>query len=74
MTRETDVRHEVQEVAKCYFNDLCRLNIDRGRGTPTKEYSERVRVRDLLGTYVSSHDISRNPLVSEGENMKSVKV
>jgi hypothetical protein len=33
---------------RCFFTDLWRLNGKRGRGTPSKEYLERVRARDLL--------------------------
>jgi hypothetical protein len=39
--------------------------MDRGRGSPSKEYSEMVRVRDVLlvlvASYVVSYDISSNP-------------
>ena len=47
---------------------------DRPRGTPSKEYKERERARDLLvASYVSSCDVSSHPTVVEGENMQSVK-
>ncbi len=51
-----------------------RLNGDRGRGSPSKEYLTRVGSRDLLvDSYVSSYDISRKPIVTDDESMKSVK-
>ena len=31
LTSVEDVREEVKEVVKCFVNDLCRLNQDRGR-------------------------------------------
>jgi hypothetical protein len=54
------------------------LNGDRGRGEPSKEYLDRVRVPDLLVvsyvvSYIYSHDVSSNPTVTEGENIQSVK-
>jgi hypothetical protein len=43
---------------KSFFNDLWRLNGDRTRGAPSKEYKERERSRDLLvASYVSSYDV-----------------
>ena len=72
--READVREEAREAARCFFNDLWRLNGDRPRGAPSKEYKERERARDLLvASYVSSCDVSSHPTVVEGENMQSVK-
>jgi hypothetical protein len=71
---EADVRDEAREITRCFFNDLWRLNGDRSRGAPSKEYKERERARDLLvASYVSSYDVSRNPTVTEGEMMQSVK-
>jgi hypothetical protein len=44
------------------FLYLWRLNGDSPRGTPSKEYLERVRARDLLvPSYVTSYDVSINP-------------
>ncbi len=43
--RDVDVREEVKETVRCFFTDLWRLNGDRGRGTPSKEYLERRRRR-----------------------------
>ena len=43
MTCVEDVREEVKETDRCFFNDLWRMNKDRGRGSPSKEYLERVR-------------------------------
>jgi hypothetical protein len=37
-TRDVDVREEAREVVKCFFTDPCRLNGDRPRGAPSKEY------------------------------------
>jgi hypothetical protein len=72
--RKADVREEAREAVRCFFNDLWRLNGDRPRGAPSKEYKERERARDLLvAFYVSSYDVSSNPSVVEGENMQSVK-
>ena len=72
--READVREEAREAARCFFNDLCRLNGDRPRGAPSKEYKERERSRDVLvASYVVSYDVSINPSVVEDENMQSVK-
>ena len=74
MARVADVREEAMEAVRCFFNDLWRLNQDRGRGAPSKEYLERVRARDLLVTsYVVSYDVSSNPTVVEGESIESVK-
>ena len=53
---------------------MWRLNGDRPRGVPSKEYKERERARDLLvASYVASYDVSSNPSVVEGESMQSVK-
>ena len=72
--READVRQEAKDAASCFFTDLWRLNGDRPRGAPSKEYLERVRARELLvASYVSSYDVSSNPTVEEGENIQSVK-
>lgn len=72
--READVRQEAKDAASCFFTDLWRLNGDRPRGAPSKEYLERVRARELLvASYVSSYDVSRNPTVAEGESIQSVK-
>ena len=72
--READVREETREAARCFLNDLWRLNRDRPRGAPTKEYKERERARDVLvASYVASYDVSSNPSVVEGESMQSVK-
>ena len=74
LARVADVREESKETVRCSFNDLWRLNQDRGRGAPSKEYLERVRARDLLVTsYVVSYDVSSNPTVVEGESIESVK-
>ena len=55
---DVDVREEVRETVKCYFTDLWRLNGDRPRGAPSKEYLARVGARDLLvASYVSSYDV-----------------
>ncbi len=43
--RVADVREESKETVRCSFNDLWRLNQDRGRGAPSKEYLKRVRAR-----------------------------
>ena len=68
--RDADVREETRESAKCFFTDLWRLNGDRPRGTPFKEYLVRVGARDLLVvSYVSSYDVSSNPTVTKGERM-----
>jgi hypothetical protein len=73
-SRETDVREQVKEEAKCFFTVLWQLNGDRGRGAPSKEYLERVRARDLLvASYVASYDVSINPTLTEGKSMQSVK-
>ncbi len=48
LSREADVREETREAARCFFNDLWRLNGDRPRGAPSKEYKERERAHDLL--------------------------
>ena len=51
---DADVREEDRESVKFFFTDLWRLNGDRSRGAPSKEYLERVRSRDLLVvSYVS---------------------
>jgi hypothetical protein len=72
--READVRQEAKDAASCFFTDLWRLNGDRPRGAPSKEYLERVRARDLLVvSYVSSYDVSNNPTMPECESMQSVK-
>ena len=72
--READVREEVREAVRCFFNDLWRLNGDRPRGAPSKEYKERERARDVLvASYVASYDVSSNPSVVKGEIMQSVK-
>ncbi len=72
--READVRQEAKDAAICFFTDLWRLNGDRPRGAPSKEYLERVRARDLLvASYVASYDVSSNPTVAEGDSMQSVK-
>ncbi len=72
--READVREEAREASRCFFNDLCRLNRDRPRGTPSKEYKERERPHDVMvSSYVSSYDVSNNPRVVEGESIQSVK-
>ena len=72
--READVRQEAKDAASCFFTDLWRLNGDRPRGAPSKEYLERVRARELLvASYVSSYDVSSNPTVTEGESIQSVK-
>jgi hypothetical protein len=56
--RDVDVREEGREVVKCFFTDPCRLNGDRPRGAPSKEYLGRVGTRDLLVvSYVSSYDV-----------------
>jgi len=74
--RGADVREEASESAKCFFNDLCRLNGDRPKGAPSKEYKERERVRDLLvASYVSSYDVDDEVLEDnrsgpEGEEEK----
>ena len=69
-----DVRQEAKDATSCFFTDLGRLNGDRPRGAPSKEYLERVRVRDLLvASYVASYDVSRNPTVTEDEIIQSVK-
>jgi hypothetical protein len=61
LSRETDVRDEVRETFRCFFNDLWRLNGDRPRGSPSKEYLERGRTHDLLVvSYVTSYDVSNN--------------
>jgi hypothetical protein len=71
---ETDVRQEDKDVSSCFFTDLCRLNGDRPRGAPSKEYKERERTHDLLVvSYVSSYDVSSNPSVGDGESIQSVK-
>ncbi len=73
-TRETDVRQETKDGVSCFFTDLWRLNGNRPRGAPSKEYLERLRARDLLvASYVSSYDVSSNPTVTEGESIQSVK-
>jgi hypothetical protein len=69
---------EVKETSKCFFAVLWRLNGDRERGSPFKEYLERLRTRDLLvpsyvSLYIYSYVVSNNPTVSEGENIQSVK-
>ncbi len=64
LTYEEDVRDEVKDTSSCFFTDLWRLNGDRGRGVPSKEYLVWVGVHDLLVTsYVSSYDVSSNPTV-----------
>ena len=74
MTCVEDVREETKEAARYFFNDLWRLNKDRGRGAPSKEYLERVRARDLLAdSFVASYDVSNHPTVTEGESIQSVK-
>ena len=71
---KADVCQETKDTTICFFTDLWCLNGDRPRGTPSKEYSEGVRTRDLLvSSYVSSYDVSSNPTVVEGEIMESVK-
>ena len=56
--READVRQEAKDTASCFFTDLWRLNGDRPRGAPSKEYLGRVGTRDLLVvSYVSSYDV-----------------
>ena len=42
LTREVGVREEEKEAVRCFFNDLWRLNMDKGRGTTSKEYLERL--------------------------------
>ncbi len=72
--RVADVREKTKVEVRCFFNDLWRLNQDRGRGAPSKEYLKRVRARELLVTsYVVSYDFSSNPTVVEDESIPSVK-
>jgi hypothetical protein len=73
-TRVPHVREETKEPSRCFFNDLWRLNKDRGSGSPSKEYLERVGTRDLLVvSYVSSYAVSSNPTVTEDYGIQSVK-
>ncbi len=43
LSRVKDIDQEVKEAVGCFFTDLCRLNGDRPRGAPSKEYKERER-------------------------------
>jgi hypothetical protein len=64
LAREADVRDESKDTSSCFFTDLWRLNGDRGRGAPSKEYLARVGARDLLvASHVTSYDVSSNPTV-----------
>ena len=75
LTCVSDVREDVKETVRCFFNDLWRLNQDRGRGTPSTEYLERVRAHDVLfDSYMSSYGLQqphrvggRNHVVCEEE-------
>ncbi len=73
--RETDIRQETKGETGCLLlTCVCRLNGDSPRGEHSKEYKERERTHDVLVvSYVSSYDVSRNPTVTEGESIQSVK-
>ena len=59
---------------RCYFTDLWRLNEQKKRKAPSKEFAERERVRStLVGSYMTSYDVSTNPMTADGEKMKSVQ-
>jgi hypothetical protein len=78
LAREEDVREETKEAARYFLLTCGDLNGDRGRGSTSKTYLERVRTHDVLvDSYVSSYayDVSNtnNPTVTEGESMRSVK-
>ena len=70
------IRIKKGRVKRTYVSrtDLWRLHVDRGRGSPSKEYWKRVRARDVLvDSYVVSYDVVSNPTVTEGEVMQTVK-
>ena len=46
--REEDIRQQAKSAASCYFTDLWRLNENRKRGAPSKEFAERERARSAL--------------------------
>jgi len=53
--REEEVRQQAKGEASCYFTDLWRLNENRKRGVPSKEFAERERTRSALAAaYMAS--------------------
>jgi len=63
-----------QGAASCYFNDRWRLNENRKKGAPSKEFAERERTCSaLVAAYMASYDVSTNPMVAEGKKMISVQ-
>ena len=72
--REEDVRQQATGAASCYFTDLWKLNAQKQRGAPSKEFAERERARrTLVAAYMASYDVSTNPIAADGEKMKSVQ-
>jgi len=41
LAREEDVSQQAKSAASCHFTDLWRLNENRKRGAPSKEFAER---------------------------------
>ena len=46
--REEEVRQQATNTASWYFTDLWRLNEQKKRGAPSKEFAERERARSTL--------------------------
>jgi len=65
--REEDVRQQATSAASCYFTDLWRLNEQKKRGAPSKEFAERERACSaLVAAYMASYDVSTNPMAADG--------
>ena len=61
--REEEVRQQATNTASCYFTDLWRLNEQKKRGAPSKEFAERERTRStLVVAYMASYDVSTSVL------------
>ena len=61
--REEDVRQQTTGAASCYFTDLWKLNAQKQRGAPSKEFAERERTRStLVVAYMASYDVSTSVL------------
>ena len=66
--REEEVRQQATNAASSCFTDLWRLNEQKKRGAPSKEFAERERARStLVAAYMASYDVSTNPMAAEGE-------
>jgi len=63
VAREEDVRQHATGAASCYFTDLWKLNAQKQRGAPSKEFAQRERARStLVAAYMASYDVSTNPM------------